>query len=304
MSTDANEAPKSRRAHRSRKRRPHRPKKRDGQPFQWIYTWVIPAGAVVAAAFVPVLWDLEPVERWQDRLTSVPSVASAILLLVALLLTFVQGLHSVREHKRIQGTLETFNHALGDTVRALGYLIDSTKGPDDRQAFFRSMVAEAKAVVPLSSPRVCVYELEAGESETDSKDYLRLTAFGGRLDPPRNSFASDTAWGQDAIDVARGTATRCVDDHRHSHIEVQRDPDALWHSFMMVPLHVDNVPRGLLTIDTTKKTRFSLEQIAVARTVGKFIEMGMKGVYDAAQDTRPEVREVLQILQRINGAKR
>lgn len=265
---------------------------RSGGRLEWLYAWVLPVLAILAAAFVPVLWDLEPIANLEQRLKSLPSLASAVLLLVAVALTVVQGVHSTKESRRIRGTLETFNHALGDTVRALGYLIDSDKGPLDREAFFRSMVSEAKAVIPLESPRVCVYELEAADEESGEEDFLRLTTFGGRLDPPRSRFEGNTEHGQAAIQVAKGTVLKCVDDHRKAPIQVDRDPDAVWHSFMMVPLHVDGYPRGLLTIDTTKATTFSLEQMAVARTVGRFIEIGMKGVSEAARMTDPEVRSV------------
>lgn len=263
-----------------------------------MFGWLLPIAAVILAALSPVLWDLTPGTEFEDRVGEPLFWFFVAVVCLAVIVTIIQGVQSMKRAAAVRHGLTSFNHSLGDTVRSLEVLLDSDRGHRARRAFFKSMVSESKSLIALEHPRVCVYELDGREGDRGTEFYLRLAEAGGRTDPPRGSFDANTKHGRAAIKVAMGTLHKCVDDPRpgKAPIEVDRDPDALWQSFMMVPLRVNNQPRGLLTIDTTKQTSFTSDHIAVALTIKSFIEIGMKDVAEAAENTQPEVTEALRKL--------
>lgn len=267
---------------------------RDRDPFQWLYAWVLPVLALAAGAWGPLLIESAS-DTWKDRVQEPPFWAGVAILAFAICVTVWLGIHTTQSAKRARGTLTAFNDALGDTIRSLGRLLGSDKTAAAQEQFFRDMVAEAKSLVPLPSPRICVYLLDAHEAEDGPEEFLRLVATGGRSDPPRQVFEDASEHGKSTIAVTQARVLRCVDDHGNppSDIILQRDPNSLWKAFMMVPLHVNGEPRGLLCIDTPEQMRFTREHMAVAQTIGSFIELGMQDVAGAAADTAPEVREVL-----------
>ncbi|UFU03420.1 GAF domain-containing protein [Ruania suaedae] len=210
----------------------------------------------------------------------------------ALALTIWQGLTSSNRSKRERQGLADFNHNLSDTLRAVEKLIDSEKGANDRADFFNSVISQAKALMPLASPRICVYDLEGADKGQSSAVYLRLAEYGGRADPPRSEFTNDEDWGRAAIAAAQGSTIWCVDDPAREGRRVQRNDEAMWKSFLAVPLRFDGTSRGLVTIDTARKTTFTNDHKAVASTIAMFLTFGMRNVAEAAADVRPEMRSL------------
>lgn len=151
---------------------------------------------------------------------------------------------------------------------------------------------------------MCVYELDADESQHSDGDgryageFLRLVGHGGRSDPPRSTFTNADDHGKAALSNTKSRVPRCVEKPESAGFSVERDPDALWHSFILVPLHVDGKPRGMVTIDTPERTAFTDDHVAVAMTLARFIEIGMKNLSAAADETASEVRAAIDRLNR------
>ncbi|WP_217615946.1 GAF domain-containing protein [Cellulomonas sp. GbtcB1] len=272
-------------------------KGRDSVRGEWVFQWLLPVLAGGLAAGAPILWDLAS-EDTEGQFDSPWFYLFVIATLGALTLTIVQGVLSTRRASAVRRALSDFNHSLGDTILALGRLPDARNGVSARDAFVETVIREAKSIMPLPSPRVCVYELDSnddaeGNGNAGPVEFLRLIKSGGRNDPPRNLFTVDDEHGRAAIANAKGNLPRCVEKPKKSRFQVQRDPEALWESFVLVPLKVDGRPRGMVTIDTTAKTTFTSDHVAVAMTIARFIEIGMKSLFDAAEETAPEVRTAL-----------
>ncbi len=215
---------------------------------------------------------------------------------LALLLVVVQGTWTRRVDSARAVSLETFNHALGDTIQAFSQLVDSARTGVDRDHYLHAIVKEAKSLLPLESPRVCVYLLEGREGE-EATEYLKYAAHAGRNDNPRSEFSPGTPHGDAAISVARGTTDRLVDDIHKRGQPIECGENAIYRSFMQVPLSRGPRPWGILTVDTTRKTRFTDEHRSVARTIARFIELANDKVAEAADDVQPEMREAQQQLE-------
>lgn len=210
---------------------------------------------------------------------------------------FNQVVNKKRERKRARD-LTGFNDDLSDVHKAVADLVRSERDSIARKAFFSAVVNKASALFSLEGVRVCVYELEDVDVDVERSDnYLKLIDHGGRSDEPRVEFRTDTVHGRAAVTLAQGTSHICVPDPKRSTHAVERSPQAVWQSFFAVPLRDNHTPRGLLTVDTRKRSAFTEEDVAIARTVGAFIVLGMSELVGAAIDTRPEVKQAIDQLQ-------
>lgn len=265
---------------------------RDRGPGDWVSEWAVPVLAVITAGAAPILWDLAPEHA---RTTSPYFYLFLLCSALAVVSVIAQGTLGSRKSVAIRKSVADYNHKLTDTIRALQRLIQSNNDDNARRAFFDSIVSEAKSLMPLEAARICVYDLEAIDTGEDEEQqlYLRLASHGGRGDLPRTEFTSETPHGEAAIAVATGTALKCVDDPSKEGDSIHREPNALWESFLAVPIRSGSRPLGMVTIDTTRKTQFTSDHQAVALTIGKFIELGLSSVAEAAADPKPELSDLL-----------
>lgn len=150
---------------------------RKGTAGEWMTTWLLPVVAGLTAAAAPIFWEFSSVAA------DLPTLASGtarngngpdsthdpklrfsspwfylfvLATLTAISLTVLQGALSTRRTRKVRRALSDFNHSLGDTILALGRLPDARNGSEARDAFFDTVVREAKAIMPVPSPRVCV----------------------------------------------------------------------------------------------------------------------------------------------------
>ncbi|WP_158370209.1 GAF domain-containing protein [Cellulosimicrobium cellulans] len=275
---------------------------RDKLRWEGLRSWVYPVLAVAAAGGAPMLWDAasnDPQGRWDS-----PLVWPAMLVgLAALFFTYKQGTAAMTAVRSSRSTVRDYNHRLADTIKVLGSLPDAKNGPEARREFVETVAREAKAIMDLGGQRICIYELDSGDAddnggaaaagEVDGEqggDFLRLIAKAGRPDQPREIFTTNTPFGAAAIANATGHLTRCYDHSNRDGFPVDRDEESPWASFIAVPLHVDDRPRGLMTIDTSEDVTFTSDQVSIAKTIACFIEIGMKNSYTAAVETAPEVQ--------------
>jgi GAF domain-containing protein len=270
-----------------------------------ILDWVLPLAAVFLAAALPIVFDATPA-TWPEKFKDPWIYVFGGLGVSTVVLTILQAVLSQTHRSSAQRGLSHFSHALGDTVAAVRELVESDGTHVDRQRFLESMASEAKSLVPLDTPRICVYVLEAPDDE-DGHDYLKYVTHKGRIDQPRPLFLPTDNHGQDAIAVAKGNTHRCVDDSNKlsaGPIHVQRDADAMWRSFIIMPLRANNKPWGALMIDTVKQTHFTQDQIAVCQAVARFIELGLRRVEEASDDTGPEVLAAIAAFKSERGEPR
>jgi transcriptional regulator with GAF, ATPase, and Fis domain len=269
---------------------------RDKLRGEWILSWLYPVLAAVMAFIAPLLWDAALDDP--DGVGASPYLYVGIVLGVgAVVLTVVQGAAATASIRASRRQISDFNHKLVDTIKVLGDLPEAENGPKARRDFLHAVTREAKSIMDLPGQRICVYELDSADDEQSSGDdqgarFLRLIAYAGRADQPRERFTTEDQHGADAIANAMSNTAQCYDRAEKPSFVVNRDPNAPWRSFIAVPLHVDHRPRGLMTIDTTLAMKFTSDHIATAMTIGRFIEIGLKSSYSAAVETAPEVRDV------------
>lgn len=271
-------------------------KRRDRRVSDALFDWGMPVAAAALAAVAPLVLEMIPRDdgAW---LTSPLTLVLAVLVVGSLGCTAASAIRTYKARERERGSLTKFSNSMGDTISILRELVDSDRSRQDRTRFFESMVREAKSLIPLANPRICVYELDSMEEESGAIDFLKFVAAGGRPDLPRRSFKPDTAHGQNAIDAAKGTSHKSVDNPKDFGDKISRGVEAQWESFIIVPLRSDRSPWGMLTIDTTVPTRFTQEHIAVALVLARFMELGLEDVKEAADDPHPEVTEAVRRLR-------
>lgn len=258
--------------------------------------WALPltvSGVAVGATFS---FELVP-RTGLEWLTSPFTWLALLLIIISLALSGWSGKRSSKARRQQSASLTRFSHSLADTISVLRSLTEDGSSYLAKRRFFESMVREGKSLMPIEAPRICVYELDSMEVDSGPSQFLKLTAFGGRSDRPRNEFTAENEHGRVAIEAARSASHKCVDSVDGAGKDIQRHPDAVWESFMIVPLRSNQQPWGMLTIDTTKRTRFTTEHIAVAQLLARFIELGLADVEEAANDTAPEVAEVQNLLR-------
>ena len=231
---------------------------------------------------------------------------SALAWLVGIGVAVSNQVVNKRRERKGAGDLTGFNDNLSDVHKAIADLLKSKRDGAARDAFFGTMVRKANSLFQLDGVRVCVYELEEDQPENKGEDptiILRLIASGGRSDDPRGEFTRETLHGSAAIDVSLGTSYVSVSDPHNSDHPVQRDPNAEWRSFFAVPLRDKHKPRGLLTIDTRTPTQFRDEDVAIARTIGGLLVLGMSELLEAAVETLPEVTKAMELLAELDRAE-
>lgn len=202
--------------------------------------------------------------------------------------------------RRKSRSLTTFNDHLHGIHQSIEDLLRSRRDFHAREVFFKAVVRQASQMFNLDGVRVCVYELESADlddtstvDEVSSPVYLRLATSAGRADPPREEFRTDTDHGNAAVMAAQGYTPICVHDVRKSTQAVDRPAGAAWHSFFMVPLRgAGGLSRGMLTVDTRERTKFTVEDTSIAGTIAKLIVLGLDEIATSAGDTKPEVSEV------------
>ncbi|OUE23617.1 GAF domain-containing protein [Clavibacter michiganensis] len=210
----------------------------------------------------------------------------------------VQASSKRNETKRAKG-ITLFNDSLSSIHSALSTLLKSKRGNEERKVFFDAIVHGADKLFSLEGVRVCIYELDSRESEdgpVGDDEYLRLVGKGGRADLARESFENTSPHGKSAINAAKGTGAICVHDPDNSDHVVKREPNASWKSFFLIPLRGSGSSRGMLTIDTRGRTRFTAEDVAVGQTVARLVVLGMEELVEAATETRPEVTRAVSDL--------
>lgn len=274
---------------------------REKVPGEKRLAWGYPVAAGILWFAAPLSW-----EAAQDNVNGVWASpwawAAGAALLAAALVTYKQGTSALSALRDSRGRITDFNYSLVDTIKALGELPDKG-GPEARKQFFDTVIREAKSIMKLEGQRVCVYELDSADGDAGEGDrLLRLVDHGGRPDYPREEFTSADEHGRAAIANATANVTQCYDSLEKPFV-VSKHPRAPWKSFIVVPLHVDKKPRGMMTIDTTKDMCFTSDHIAVATTIGCLIEIGLKSSYSAAVETSMDVRATQQLLATIESGE-
>lgn len=271
------------------------PEATDGQTLGAWQTWVGPtcAGALVTTGPAVASYCLA---KLSDGWTAGVWLTSAV---VATLLGLGLGAYLqnriVRTVNSAGASRTEFIDALSSLHAAMATLLQSDQREPDRKEFYRSVVNSTSSLFGLKGVRICVYELDSAD-ENANEPVLRFVAHGGRSEEPRECFTNDTDHGRAAIEIALNSQHRVV-NRSTGFKNVERRPGSEWQAFMQVPLRLNGKALGLLSIDTRDDVVFTYDHVAVARTAASFIVAGMMVVKQAAEDTRPELKDVMEQLE-------
>lgn len=264
-----------------------------------LWAWWMPILSAVASlgGSLTLGLNLRSAEPWGQPATWI----GGIVALLGIVGSVSIQVEARRRNKRGSQDVVKFNDALSDLHDTLADLLRSERDDEARKVFFKTVVRLCPNLFAMSGVRVCIYELEAGESEESDEIYLRLITSAGRRDQPRREFRGDTEHGRAAIAAAQRNEPICVHDPARTDHPVQRDEKAIWKSFFLTPLRDESRHRGILTVDTRETTNFTYEDLAIAETVARLIVLGMTELVGAARETQPEVE---QAMTRIKAAER
>lgn len=203
--------------------------------------------------------------------------------------------------------LTSFNDHLVAVISTVSELLASKRDADAGEHFFRSLLREGVHLFGYNGVRLCVYRLEEREVEPSAKGeeawFLRLIQHAGRGDKPRQDFVPDNGFGSATIMAARGDKPIRVPDPSSPPFEVDWDENAIWQSFLLVPLRgpIDHI--GCLMIDTRECVTWTAEDVSIGLTIANLLTIGMSEMRKGGRDPAPELAVLFQELAELQGER-
>lgn len=204
--------------------------------------------------------------------------------------------------------LTAFNDTHAAMSKAISDLVRSRQQAADVGRFFSATVLSAPSLMPTEGFRICIYRIDSSEQENEEGNpkalfkptqILTRVDYGGRADAPRASFSEETLYGKRLIEVAQGTSPWVVSDPESTKYRdiIDRKDGSSWRSFIAVPLKFNDVPRGVITIDTRDRITFTQEHISIGWTISDYITLGMDLGKSGARDPGPELATITRIIR-------
>lgn len=258
---------------------------------------MVPVAAALSAVLATVFWELAPTELGLAAVARGETVVALIMTLVTLVLTFVTGKRSLTTRKEARLALSTFSNSISGVADAVAALTKSDATLTDCNRFVDSVLTEAAKLMPISQCRATLYGLDEDENATGEGQYLkRIGHSKGRSDDARLEFRPDTEHGRDVVKIVMAGSARYVSSHRLKEFTIQRDREAIWRSFCIIPISTQDGVWGGLFLDSDRITMFSDEKKQIAMSIARFLQVGIDELDRAARDVRPEISEALSQL--------
>lgn len=270
---------------------------------------VVPVVTALVAIATTVLWELAPTDLGWAALGRGETLLAIVAALATLVLTFVTGKRALSTRAEARQALSAFSNSLSGTADAVASLMKSERNLTDCHRFVDSMLREAKDLMPVSQCRATLYSLEEDEQAEGGGQYLeRVGRSKGRSDQARVEFRPDTAHGQAVIRVVMDGKPRFIANHRLREFEIDRDKEAIWRAFCVVPIATADGVWGALFLDSDKITLFSREKKHIALAIARFLEIGIELLDSAARDLVPErdqaISQLVSVAQAPVGSDR
>ncbi|OWP22433.1 hypothetical protein CBF90_05840 [Microbacterium sp. AISO3] len=264
----------------------------------------LPALAAVTAALAAVVWEFAPTEDgWQEALGHLETWGAIVATVASLGLALVTGKRSLTTRAEARGAMKSFSNSLTGASDAVSELMQSKRLGADCDRFMDSMLGEATRLMPIRNCRATLYTLEGDERSEGGAQYLqRVGRSKGRPDNARRRFTPDTAHGKAIIEIVEEGKARYVATHRAPSIPLDRDEEAQWRSFCVVPVHSRDRVWGALFLDSDKLNDFTDDQKSVSRSIARFLEVGVQLLESAARDVQPELRDAMVLLRGVAHA--
>lgn len=235
----------------------------------------------------------------------------AILAVIGVMLTVHASSLQTRREKRLRddsiGDLEHFIDPLSEAHNAVADLVQTEKGDEDLDRYFKAIASAGAQLFPTEGSRVCIYKLDAAEAEGAEDEptvrTLTLRDHGGRSDAPRSYFDISTDHGRAFVTAALQTVPTPVDDHRTTAVPIDRKPTTRWHSFMIVPVIHKKKHLGAVSIDSRTPVRHTEEHIAVGTMIAHLVSLGERIAVDAGRSISPERGEAQRQLERLRARR-
>lgn len=283
-------------------------KKRKPETMSWFWNWGALSLALGGSA---VGTFLSATAQKKDPIDSVMFLCGAILAFCGIVLNIVNQVknkrHSAEINKSRHQTLENFSDELSPVISSFIELLEAEKGKESSDKFFNSVLRETRGLFTYRGVRLCVYDLEEREIDHDDKNsstdtrFLERKAYAGRHDPPRRSFTPDTEHGKFVIETACGFTAIPIDDPSATKHPIDRNANTIWQSSMLVPIHIDQFPRGILMVDTREKVTFTSVDKSIGWTIASMLAIGMRKVARSGDVTDAEVNRTKELLRDIEA---
>lgn len=258
---------------------------------------VVPLVTALLAVVTTVSWELAPTELGWAALGRIETIGAIILSLATLVLTGVTGKRALATRKEARRALSGISNSITGVADAVAALTKSSLSLSDCDRFVESVLTEAAKLMPVSQCRATLYGLDEDENEAGQGRYLkRIGHSKGRADDARPEFRPDTDHGREIIDVVMAGKARYVSTHRAKGYKIQRDEEAIWRSFCVIPISTRDGVWGGLFLDSDRITLFSDEKKHIAMAIARFLEIGIEELDRAARDVQPEISEALSQL--------
>ncbi|WP_156784907.1 GAF domain-containing protein [Microbacterium sp. BH-3-3-3] len=265
---------------------------------------VVPVVAAAMALVSGVLIEISPLDEGWDSLKRVETIVALVSSVATAVVTGVAAKRSLSTRKDARGAISSFSNSLTGAADAVDGLMKSERTLADRDRFIDAMLLQATSLMPISQCRATLYSLEEAENDGSVDDfYLKIVGRSkGRPDKARAQFQPDTEHGAAIISIVRNGQSRFVSDHRNCDFPVERDKEAMWRSFCVVPVGTPGRVWGALFLDADKKTEFTSDKKAVAMSIARFVEIGIELLASAAADVQPEFDEARKQLDGVAPA--
>lgn len=251
---------------------------------------ILAAGLGVAST---ILWELAPTDEGWEALKKVETYVAIVVSVGTLIVAGMAAKRSISTRKDARAAIGGFSNSLAGAADAVDVLMRSGRSLADGDSFIDAMLQQATTLMPISQCRATLYSLEERETDVENGSFYlkRVGRSKGRPDRGRPQFSPGAAHADAIIQIVRDGNPRFVDNHRSCDFPLDRDKEAAWRSFCVIPVSTPDGVWGALFLDSDKKNDFTSDKKAVAKSIARFVEIGIELLTSAAHDVEPELEE-------------
>lgn len=246
---------------------------------------VLPVAAALLAAGATMSWDLIPLRGGPAAIfTNVATFIFGASTIGTVVLALMAGRRSLHSRSDARSGTSRFAHSLGGATIAVENLLASDMGDAAGRRFIDEIAVFAKDIMPLRDVRATVYSIDFGDTEDGKKRLVRIGMSRGRNDQARESFSRSTDHGAELIGFVEGRTPRYIKDFRKTDITHDRDDEAVWESYAVIPLRAGEEAWGGLLVDSTRPSPWTRDQKDLALAIGRFLEIGLSCLVSGAEE--------------------
>lgn len=205
--------------------------------------------------------------------------------------------------ERSASDLNSFIDPLDSIHEAFGNLMLSNRSEEDLELYFSAIAKAGAEITSGAGNRMCIYTFDSSErlEQDEVIEGLSIRISRGRPDKARPRFTSETLYGRQFVDTARGQQAYCVDDARKRTATNDRRPNSAWKSYMVVPVVYRNTNYGAISIDSEDIKRHTQTDRKIGHMLASLVGIGERIAESGGKEVKPEMKIAMRKLKKIRS---